>query len=307
MCGSNNYFGLSFHPDGHRRRSRGARARRRRHDRLARGQRHLCRRTAGSSRRSPSSTASATRWSSRPAIRPTSALISGLCGPDDTVLLDIESHASIYDGARLSGAQHVRVPPQLRRRSARASWRRLPRSRPLPGGRRRAVFDQRRRRAARRDRRRLPRRRARMLMVDEAHSFGAYGARGLGCAEAQGVLDRVDFIVGTFSKTLAGVGGFCVSNHAALKLLHFAARPYVFTASGVAGEHRRRRSRAAGPAARRRAAAAAVGQRAPRPRRADAAGFEIGADRIADRAGRDRHGRAGGRSCGGRCSTPAST
>jgi 8-amino-7-oxononanoate synthase len=69
------------------------------------------------------------------------------------------------------------------------------------------------------------------LMVDEAHSFGPYGARGLGCAEDQGAIDRVDFIVGTFSKTLAGIGGFCVSNHAELTLLHFAARPYVFTAS----------------------------------------------------------------------------
>ena len=69
-------------------------------------------------------------------------------------------------------------------------------------------------------------------MVDEAHSFGAFGARGLGCAEGAGRPGRVDFIVGTFSKALAGVGGFCVSNHAELKLLHFAARPYVFTASG---------------------------------------------------------------------------
>jgi 8-amino-7-oxononanoate synthase len=69
-------------------------------------------------------------------------------------------------------------------------------------------------------------------MVDEAHSFGAFGPRGLGCAEDQGVLDQVDFVVGTFSKTLGGIGGFCVSDHDALKLLHFAARPYVFSASG---------------------------------------------------------------------------
>jgi 8-amino-7-oxononanoate synthase len=68
--------------------------------------------------------------------------------------------------------------------------------------------------------------------VDEAHSFGAYGERGLGCAEAQGVLDQVDFIVGTFSKSLAGVGGVCVSDHPELRALHFLARAYVFTASG---------------------------------------------------------------------------
>jgi 8-amino-7-oxononanoate synthase len=70
-----------------------------------------------------------------------------------------------------------------------------------------------------------------MLMVDEAHSFGAYGARGLGWAEAEGILDQVDFIVGTFSKALAGIGGFCVSRHAEIKHLHYASRPYVFTAS----------------------------------------------------------------------------
>ena len=70
------------------------------------------------------------------------------------------------------------------------------------------------------------------LVVDEAHSLGTFGATGLGCAEAQGVLGEVDFIVGTFSKSLAGVGGVCVSDHAELRSLHFLARAYVFTASG---------------------------------------------------------------------------
>ena len=69
-------------------------------------------------------------------------------------------------------------------------------------------------------------------MVDEAHSFGPYGDRGLGCAEAQGVSDAVDFVVGTFSKTLAGIGGFAVSDHPELDALHMLARPYLFTASG---------------------------------------------------------------------------
>jgi 8-amino-7-oxononanoate synthase len=69
-------------------------------------------------------------------------------------------------------------------------------------------------------------------MVDEAHSLGTFGATGLGCAEAQGVLDRIDFVVGTFSKSLAGIGGMCVSDHPELRALHFLARAYVFTASG---------------------------------------------------------------------------
>ena len=46
------------------------------------------------------------------------------------------------------------------------------------------------------------------------------------------MLDEVDFIVGTFSKSLAGIGGVCVSNHPELRALHFLARAYVFTASG---------------------------------------------------------------------------
>jgi 8-amino-7-oxononanoate synthase len=70
------------------------------------------------------------------------------------------------------------------------------------------------------------------LLVDEAHSLGTYGRTGLGCADDQGVLDRVDFIVGTFSKSLAGIGGVCVSDHPELTALHFLARAYVFTASG---------------------------------------------------------------------------
>src|SRR5439155_21875447 len=70
------------------------------------------------------------------------------------------------------------------------------------------------------------------LLVDHAHSLGTYGDNGLGCAEAQGVLDRIDFVVGTFSKSLAGIGGVCVSDHAELRSLHFLARAYVFTASG---------------------------------------------------------------------------
>jgi 8-amino-7-oxononanoate synthase len=79
------------------------------------------------------------------------------------------------------------------------------------------------------------------LLVDEAHSLGTFGRNGLGCAEAQGVLQDVDFIVGTFSKSLAGIGGVCVSDHPELQALHFAARAYIFTASGspanIAGVH----------------------------------------------------------------------
>jgi 8-amino-7-oxononanoate synthase len=69
------------------------------------------------------------------------------------------------------------------------------------------------------------------LLVDEAHSLGVLGAHGRGLAEEVGVEDQVDFIVGTFSKSLGAIGGYCVSNHDLLDLMRYASRPYVFTAS----------------------------------------------------------------------------
>ena len=230
MCGSNNYFGLSFHPDV-------IAATRDAAERYGSG-------TTGS--RAANGTLAIHRsleaefaecFRKRHGMLFTTGyqanlgLIAGLCGPEDVIILDVESHASIYDGARLSGAQTFAFrhnsPTDLARKLARQ-----PRGRCLVvveglysiGGDLAPLADI---VAACREA-------GAYLAVDEAHSFGVYGAHGLGCAEAQGVVDRVDFLVGTFSKALAGVGGFCVSDHAALKALHFAARPYVFTASGSA-------------------------------------------------------------------------
>jgi glycine C-acetyltransferase/8-amino-7-oxononanoate synthase len=70
-----------------------------------------------------------------------------------------------------------------------------------------------------------------MVLVDEAHSMGFIGEHGRGVAEAQGCLDDVDFVIGTFSKSVGTVGGFCVSNHPKFEILRLVCRPYVFTAS----------------------------------------------------------------------------
>jgi glycine C-acetyltransferase/8-amino-7-oxononanoate synthase len=70
-----------------------------------------------------------------------------------------------------------------------------------------------------------------MVLVDEAHSMGFIGPNGRGVAEEQGVLDQVDFVIGTFSKSVGTVGGFCVSNHPKFEILRLVCRPYVFTAS----------------------------------------------------------------------------
>ncbi len=70
-----------------------------------------------------------------------------------------------------------------------------------------------------------------MILVDEAHSMGFFGPNGRGVAEEQGCLDDVDFVIGTFSKSVGTVGGFCTSNHPKFEIMRLVCRPYVFTAS----------------------------------------------------------------------------
>ena len=69
------------------------------------------------------------------------------------------------------------------------------------------------------------------LLVDEAHSLGVFGDHGRGTAEAMGVEKDVDYVVGTFSKSLGAVGGFGASDNPEFEQLRFTSRPYMFTAS----------------------------------------------------------------------------
>ena len=159
------------------------------------------------------------------------SVIGGLCGPDDVILIAADSHASIYDATRQTTSQVVAFrhnsPASLRKKLER-----------LPKGQRNrlvvveGLYSIRGDVAPLRDLVSVAREFDAYVMVDEAHSLGTFGATGLGCAEDQGVLDQVDFVVGTFSKSLAGIGGVCVSDHHELRALHFLARAYVFTASG---------------------------------------------------------------------------
>ncbi len=69
------------------------------------------------------------------------------------------------------------------------------------------------------------------VFVDEAHGIGVLGNTGAGAAEHLGVLDDVDIIMGTFSKSLASVGGFIAAEKAVVDYLKHTARPFVFSAS----------------------------------------------------------------------------
>lgn len=69
------------------------------------------------------------------------------------------------------------------------------------------------------------------VYVDEAHGLGVLGPTGAGAAEHIGVLPEVDIVMGTFSKSLASVGGFIAGERAVVEYLKHTARPFVFSAS----------------------------------------------------------------------------
>ena len=156
-------------------------------------------------------------------------IISTLAGKDDYIVLDIDSHASIYDGCALGNAQIV----PFRHNDIEAMEKRLKR---IPEGAGKlvvleGVYSMLGDVAPLKEMVAVAKANGAMVLVDEAHSMGFIGDHGRGVAEAQGVIDDVDFIIGTFSKSVGTVGGFCVSNHPKFEILRLVCRPYVFTAS----------------------------------------------------------------------------
>ncbi|MCL6741080.1 aminotransferase class I/II-fold pyridoxal phosphate-dependent enzyme [Sphingomonas sp. RB56-2] len=156
-------------------------------------------------------------------------IISTVAGKDDYIILDIDSHASIYDGCALGNAQIV----PFRHNDIGALEKRLQRVPPGAGKLvvLEGVYSMLGDIAPLKEMVAVSKAHGAMVLVDEAHSMGFIGEHGRGVAEAQGVMDDVDFIVGTFSKSVGTVGGFCVSNHPKFEILRLVCRPYVFTAS----------------------------------------------------------------------------
>ncbi len=156
-------------------------------------------------------------------------IISTMAGKDDYIILDIDSHASIYDGCALGNAQIV----PFRHNDIEALEKRLKRLPPEAGKLvvLEGVYSMLGDIAPLKEMVAVCKAAGAMVLVDEAHSMGFIGENGRGVAEAQGVIDDVDFIIGTFSKSVGTVGGFCVSNHPKFEILRLVCRPYVFTAS----------------------------------------------------------------------------
>jgi 8-amino-7-oxononanoate synthase len=160
------------------------------------------------------------------------AVIGTLAGPDDVILLDAENHATVWDAVKLTGSQIIRFrhnnPDDLEKKLARLDRNAKNKLIIVEG-----CYSMKGDVAPMRDFVALKKEHNAYLLSDEAHSFGVFGANGRGAGEHFGVHDDIDFITGTFSKSLAGVGGFCASNHDALPYLHYCARAYMFTASST--------------------------------------------------------------------------
>ena len=71
------------------------------------------------------------------------------------------------------------------------------------------------------------------IMVDEAHGLGVFGKQGRGVCDHFGLTDEVDLIMGTFSKSLASIGGFIASDKDTINFLRHNCRTYIFSASNT--------------------------------------------------------------------------
>ncbi|PXA84304.1 8-amino-7-oxononanoate synthase [Nostoc sp. 3335mG] len=156
-------------------------------------------------------------------------IISTLAGKGDYIILDADSHASIYDGCWLGNAEIVR----FRHNSVEDLDKRLGRL-PKEAGKLvvlEGVYSMFGDIAPLPEMVAVAKKHGAMILCDEAHGMGFFGEHGRGVYEQLGCEDDIDFVVGTFSKSVGTVGGFCVSNHPKFEVLRLVCRPYVFTAS----------------------------------------------------------------------------
>ena len=157
-------------------------------------------------------------------------ILSTVVGPEDYVLLDADCHASIYDGLKMGNATVIRFrhndAADLDRRLERLSGEKGEKLIVIEG-----IYSMLGDRAPLRDFVEVKRRHGAYLLIDEAHSLGVLGPRGRGLGEEDGCEGDVDFVVGTFSKSLGAIGGYCASDHPDFEVLRIACRPYMYTAS----------------------------------------------------------------------------
>jgi glycine C-acetyltransferase len=155
--------------------------------------------------------------------------VSAILGKDDVIISDELNHASIIDGCRLSRAA-IKVFPHKDADAARKILKEL------PAGQRKllisdGVF------SMDGDLGALPALCAAaeeygaIMMVDDAHASGVFGANGRGTIDHFGIHGRVDIQVGTLSKAMGALGGYVAGSRSLIEFLYHRARPFLFSTS----------------------------------------------------------------------------
>lgn len=156
-------------------------------------------------------------------------IISAIAGPHDYILCDKENHASIYDGCRLSFAKAWKF-----NHSDMNNLEEKLKS--IPSGHGKlivtdGVFSMSGEICKLPDIVTLAKRYGARIMVDDAHGLGVLGSHGRGTAEYFGLENEVDIYMGTFSKSLASIGGYMAAPKKVIEYVKHTSRPYIFSAS----------------------------------------------------------------------------
>ena len=159
--------------------------------------------------------------------------ISSFLDDDTTVIVDRLNHASIMEGVLLAQGQHPEMELRLFKHNDMKSLDKALRTAEhakkmviveglysVDGdfGKLDQIVD-------------LCKKHDAVLVVDDAHGLGTLGRTGRGVAEMQGVLDEIDLLIGTFSKSFGGIGGFTVGDRVLIDYLKLSARSFMFSAS----------------------------------------------------------------------------
>lgn len=156
--------------------------------------------------------------------------LAALCGEDDVIILDKLCHASLIDGARLSGAT-LRVFPHnnLERLESHLEWARdnFPEARVVVVTE--SVFSMDGDRGLLAEIVPLKKRYNGLLLVDEAHAVGVLGRNGRGLADALRLEGEIDIHMGTLSKALGGAGGYIAGSRRLIELLVNRARSFIYS------------------------------------------------------------------------------
>ncbi len=156
-------------------------------------------------------------------------IISAICGRNDYIVGDKENHASIYDACRLSYAKLLRYEHNDMEDLER-QLKSVPEDKGIlivTDG----LFSMGGDIANLPEIVRLAKKYGARIMVDDAHGLGVLGEHGRGTAEYWGLEDEVDIYMGTFSKSLASLGGYMAAKKEVVEFVRHTSRPFIFSAS----------------------------------------------------------------------------